>query len=105
MVSSASMAKGESPRLGILAIIGPGLVADISVTEHHTVPEGTRLDLDPATRVVALDGERRLIRGDETWVDVRPGAHLLSVSRALAGHAHAYEKSFPPGAASPGQDA
>jgi hypothetical protein len=70
----------------VRAIFGPGLVGEVSVAEHHTAPEGTRIDLDPATRVVALDGERRLIRGDEAYVEVRPGAFLLSVSRTLAAH-------------------
>lgn len=35
-------------------------------------------------RVVALDGERRLIRNDNAYVDVAPGAFLLSVSKTLA---------------------
>ncbi len=75
---------GPGPRMR--AIFGPGLVGEISVADHRAVPEGTRIDLDPATRVVALDGERRLISGDEARVDVRPGAFLLSVSRTLAAH-------------------
>lgn len=68
----------------VRAIFGPGLVGDILVAEHRTVPEGARLPLDAATRVVALDGERRLVRSDEASVDVVPGASLLSVSRTLA---------------------
>jgi hypothetical protein len=42
--------------------------------------------------VVALDGERRLIRDDEAYVDVQPGAFLLSVSRTLTAHSQAGEK-------------
>jgi hypothetical protein len=63
-------------------LLGPGLVADVSVAEHRDVPVGTRIDLDPATRVVALDGERRLVRG-AAHVDVVRGPELLSVSKAL----------------------
>jgi NAD+ kinase len=80
------------PGRRVRAIFGPGLVGDVSVAEHHTVPEGSRTGFDPATRVVALDGERRLIRDDEAYVDVQPGAFLLSVSRTLTAHSQAWEK-------------
>jgi len=60
------------------------LVGEVSVAEHHTVPEGTRIRLASATRVVALDGERRLIRNDDAYVEGTPGAFLLSVSKTLA---------------------
>ncbi len=94
-IASIAFALGPSPprlarylRFGpgrrVRAIFGPGLLGEISVAEHRTVPEGTRIDLDPTSRVVALDGERRLIRGNEAYVEVQPGAHLLSVSRTLA---------------------
>ena len=77
----------------VRAIFGPGLVGEIAVAEHHTVGEGTRIELDAATRVVALDGERRLIRGDEASVEVTPGAFLLSVSRTLAAISREREKN------------
>jgi predicted polyphosphate/ATP-dependent NAD kinase len=80
---------GPGPK--VRAIFGPGQVGEISVAEHHTIAEGTRVHLVPATRVVALDGERRLIRGDAAYVDVEPGAFLLSVSRTLAANSLAGE--------------
>lgn len=75
------------PGRRVRAIFGPGLVGDISVAAHRLVPEGTRIHLDSASRVVALDGERRLIRSEGAYVAVTPGAFLLSVSRTLTGAA------------------
>jgi hypothetical protein len=72
------------PGRQVRAIFGPGLVGEISVAEHHTIAEGTRIDIASATRVVALDGERYLIRSGEAHVEVVPGAFLLSVSKTLA---------------------
>lgn len=72
------------PGRAVRAIFGPGLVGEVSVAEHHIVAEGTRIHFASATRVVALDGERRLIRDNDAHVDIVPGAFLLSVSRALA---------------------
>lgn len=71
------------PGTRVRALLGPGLVADVSVAEYRDVPEGTRIDLDPTTRVVALDGERRLVRA-AAHVQVVAGPQLLSVSRVLA---------------------
>ncbi len=71
------------PGPAVRAILGPGVVGEISVAEHYDLAEGNRVELDPATRVVALDGERRLIRSGAASVAVQPGALLLSVSRAL----------------------
>ncbi|MDH3731621.1 MAG: hypothetical protein OES13_10960, partial [Acidimicrobiia bacterium] len=68
----------------VRAIFGPGLVGDIYVAEHRTVSEGTQIALQAGSRVVALDGERRLVRSRDASVDVVPGALLLSVSRTLA---------------------
>ena len=73
------------PGYTVRAIFGPGLVGDISVAEHTTVPEGTRIEFDGAARVVALDGERRLVRTPGVFVDVQPGPFLMSVSRTLEG--------------------
>jgi len=70
----------------IRALLGPGLVADVEVAEHDIVPLGTRIELTAASRVVALDGERRLMRRDAASVEVRPGPKLLSVRKALAHH-------------------
>ncbi len=67
----------------VRAVLGPGLVGVVSVAEHRILPEGTRIGLDDATRVVALDGERRIIRSSEAFVDVGSGPRLLSVERAL----------------------
>jgi hypothetical protein len=64
-------------------ILGPGLVADVSVAEHRDVPEGDQMALDSETRVVALDGERRLIRSGNALVDIVAGPTLLSVHGAL----------------------
>ncbi|MEN8238549.1 MAG: diacylglycerol kinase family protein [Actinomycetota bacterium] len=72
------------PGQRVRAIFGPGLVGDVSVAEHRTIAEGSRIQLTAGTRVVALDGERRLIRGDDARIDVVPGAFLLSVSKTLA---------------------
>lgn len=72
------------PGQRIRAVYGPGLVGDITIAEHHVVPEGSRIALAPATRVVALDGERRLIRSEDAAVDVKRGPFLLSVSKTLA---------------------
>ncbi len=79
----------------VRAIFGPGLVGEISVAEHDTIPEGTTIDLQPATRVVALDGERRLVRGDNPFIEVTAGAFLLSVSRALAANSQARQENVP----------
>ncbi len=70
------------PGATVRALLGPGLVADVSVADYRDIPEGTRLHLDAATRVVALDGERRLVRAP-AHVEARPGPLLLSVPRAL----------------------
>jgi hypothetical protein len=82
------------PGRRVRAIFGPGLVGEISVAEHHTIAEGTRIHLTSASRVVALDGERRLIRGDEAYVDVTPGAFLLSVSKTLAANSQTERKNL-----------
>ncbi len=66
------------------AVFGPGLVGDISVSATELLPEGSSVELDPASRVVALDGERRLIRQGKGRVSIAPGPHLLSVARALS---------------------
>jgi len=81
----------------VRAIFGPGLVGEISVAEYHTVPEGTRIRLASATRVVALDGERRLIRNDDAHVEVTPGAFLLSVSKTLAARSRTDREDIPSG--------
>jgi hypothetical protein len=83
------------PGRAVRAIFGPGLVGEVSVAEHHTVPEGTRIRLTSATRVVALDGERRLIRNDDAYVEVMPGAFLLSVSKTLAAISRADREHIP----------
>lgn len=83
------------PGQPVRAIFGPGLVGEISVAEHHTVPGGTRIHLAGATRVVALDGERRLSRNDNAYVDVAPGAFLLSVSKTLAANSQTGGKNSP----------
>ena len=74
------------PGRRVRAILGPGLVGEVSVAEHRTVAEGTRIELSTATRVVALDGERHLIRSGAAHVEVSPGPFLLSVSKTLAAH-------------------
>lgn len=81
------------PGTAVPALLGPGLVADISVAEHRDVPRGTRIDLAPATGVIALDGERRLVR-PPAHVDVVDGPLLLSVAKAL-------ERRHAPGATAP----
>lgn len=73
---------GPGRRLRV--ILGPGLVADVSVADHHDEPEGTTITLDEETGVVALDGERRLIRSGAGLVDVVAGPSILQVRRALA---------------------
>lgn len=70
------------PGTTVLALLGPGLVSEVSVAEHRDVPRGTRIDLDPMTRVVALDGERRGVR-TAAHVHVVAGPQLLMVSQAL----------------------
>lgn len=75
---------GEGRR--IRALLGPGLVADVDVAEHQVLPRGARIELAAASRVVALDGERRLVRAGRGVVEVRRGPRLLSVRRVLASH-------------------
>ncbi len=96
-VASISAALGPTPpgharhiRFGpgrrLRVIFGPGLVGDVSVETHRIVAEGETVALDPATRVIALDGERRLVRDTGAHIEVRPGAHLLSIVKALERH-------------------
>ncbi len=75
----------------IRALLGPGLVADVSVADYEVLPMGSRVEMAPASRVVALDGERRLIRGDGCVVEVRSGPRLLSVRRTMAHRNHRLE--------------
>ncbi len=47
------------PGQPVRVIFGPGMVGEISVAEHHTVAEGTRIHLAGATRVVGPAEIRR----------------------------------------------
>jgi predicted polyphosphate/ATP-dependent NAD kinase len=85
------------PGRTVRAIFGPGLVGDVSVAEHRIVEEGSRIHLAAATRVVALDGERRLVRSDDAYVDIAPGAFLLSVSEILAANSLMDQEMLPSG--------
>jgi hypothetical protein len=80
---------GKGPT--VRAIFGPGLVGEVGVADHHTVAEGAKIEMSSATRVVALDGERRFVRTDQAHVSVEPGALLLSVARTLAGQSSVWE--------------
>ena len=71
------------PGRPLRVVLGPGLVTDVAVADHTDIAEGDTITLDAATRVVALDGERRSIRSEFGRVDVLPGPFLLSVHRAL----------------------
>ena len=68
----------------VRALLGPGLVADVDVADHEVIEMGDRIELDPGSRVVALDGERRLLRAGTCSVEVMSGPRLLSVRRVMA---------------------
>jgi hypothetical protein len=72
------------PGRTVRAVLGPGLIEDVSIADYYTIPEGTRLDMAVESRVLALDGERRLVRHGRATVDVSPGPLLLSIGRAAA---------------------
>ena len=71
------------------ADVDPGTDPESSQPAHRRVDHNPLASKDirrlvGLARVVALDGERRLIRNDNAYVDVAPGAFLLSVSKTLA---------------------
>ncbi len=70
---------GETVR----AILGPGLVADVEVAATRVVPSGEAVGFSPDTRVVALDGERRIV-APGTTVEVGSGPRLVRVEEILA---------------------
>lgn len=75
----------------VRALLGPGLVTDIGVAHHEIIELGEKVELDPASRVVALDGERRLVSAGRCVVEVLPGPKLLSVRRAMEYRNHHIE--------------
>ncbi len=72
------------PGTDVRVPLGPGLVADLSIADYHDFEEGREVPLDPASRVVALDGERRLVRAGSAVVLAVAGPRLLRVSDTLA---------------------
>ncbi len=72
------------PGQRVRAVFGPGLVRDFEVAEHRLLSLGSEARLDPACRVVALDGERKLMAAGAAVVRVAPGPHLFDPAAALA---------------------
>lgn len=66
------------------AAFGPGLVTDVSVEVVKDLPLEEEIPLDPATRVVALDGERRVLEGPGRTVVGLPGPLAFDPGAALA---------------------
>ena len=67
----------------IRAILGPGQVADVDVASTRLVPIGQAVSFSDETRVVALDGERRIVTPG-TAVEVATGPRLIAVTEILA---------------------
>lgn len=71
------------PGRRVRGVLGPGLVVDMTVAEHLDLEQGDHIDLDLAGRVVALDGERRVVT-ETARVRVVTGPRVLDPDRALA---------------------
>jgi len=67
----------------VRVLLGPGLVKSVSIAGYTDLPRGARVVLDPACRVVALDGERRAVTAARVEVSAVAGPRLLLVSTAL----------------------
>jgi hypothetical protein len=72
---------GESFR----AVFGPGLVSDFSVAEHRLMSTGVEVRLHSNSRVVAFDGERKVVTKERPVVRVAPGPQLFAPSSVLDG--------------------
>lgn len=66
----------------VRAIVGPGLVLDVEVASHSLVAIGARIAMDERSRLIALDGERRMI-GPGATVTIASGPRLLMVESVL----------------------
>jgi len=62
--------------------LAPGLVAEVSLADVADVAVGETVPIGDETRVLALDGERRVV-GDGAMVRVAPGPSIVDISRAL----------------------
>lgn len=67
----------------VRAVFGPGLVLDFAVAEERLLPRAGAVELLPETRVVALDGERRLVTRGRPTITVADGPRLFDPVAAM----------------------
>jgi len=70
------------PGVTIRAPLAPGLVRDVTVSEVTDLDPGIEIPVDPRTRLLALDGERRVV-GHGATVTVTAGRSNLDLSAVL----------------------
>jgi hypothetical protein len=67
----------------VTVAFGPGMVRSIEVAEVCDMPMGSSVSVRPESRLLALDGERRLVVAGSR-ITIAPGPDLLDVATALA---------------------
>ena len=70
------------PGTQVRAILGPGLVTDVDVASTRLIRRGEAVSFSSETRVVALDGERRVVT-PTSKVEVDRGPRLVQVAEVL----------------------
>jgi len=70
------------PGRTVTATLGPGMVRSIDVAEVRDLDMGGSIRIRSESRLLALDGERRLA-GDAAAVKLAPGPRLLDVTAAM----------------------
>ena len=64
--------------------LAPGLVTEVEIAEVEDLARGVAVPIDPRDRLLALDGERRVV-GDEATVAVAGGPSILDLDAAFTG--------------------
>lgn len=71
------------PGEAVRAVFAPGLILDIPIAEHRVIAVGAGVELQPETKVIALDGERRTAHGSSPIVTLQDGPRFLDPVVAL----------------------
>jgi hypothetical protein len=70
------------PGRTVTVTLGPGMVDTVEVAEVRDYPMGASVPVHAESRLLALDGERRLVAAGAR-IAIAPGPHLLDVGIAL----------------------